>query len=292
MRVLVKIVAVTALVLGVVGTARATIIGSIPNGPIVITYVNWDTGTLYGVDNGLYQGEKFLDDQFQIRPDGGMGSEDSWGIFRVDAIYDITQMITYYDRWTSSVEITGIVWGERDTYLNQTEAGSPPTLTQDIHGIGVYAAFFEDDTPDFNPRQGPGARLPDGTYPTATDGDLIWTFKSVPGWNTTFPSDEFFTTFRPNATIGDTSANGGMFAALSTVPVFGTGSLNEILDPNGIAPGVAARMDFTGRVGTDGWLVNSNDPVLVTIIPEPVTMLMLSMGIAGLGSYVYKRRKS
>lgn len=286
MRATTKVVLLAVLVLGVAGTAGAAVIGGevIPNGMIVIKYVNYDVGTLYSVPNGLYQGEGNLDSLSQTAPPGGQGIEDSWGIFRVESISDIAGTTTYYNRYTAPKEITGILWGERDTYLDQTGTGA--TLTQDIHGVGMSAAFFEDAAMNFDPTTGPTARV-GNTYPTATDGQLIWTFNSVTGWDTSFPADEFLTTFRPNATAGDTSANGGMFAATGAVPTWGTGSMNDILDPDGIAPGVAGRSDFTGRVGTNGWQVNSNDPFMVTVIPEPATLSLLALG----GMALIRRRQ-
>jgi hypothetical protein len=259
----------------------------VPNGLIVIKYVNYDVGSQYNVSNGLYQGEATLDGLTQTPPPGGLGVEDSWAIFRVESIMDITQTVTYYNRGTAGMEITGILWGERDTYLNQTGSGS--TLTQDIHGVGMHVAFFEDAAMNFNPTLGPTARQGNGNYPTVTDGQLIWTFTSVPGWDTTFPADEFFTTFRPNAIVTDTSANGGLLAAKGTVPFFGTGAKNDVLDPSGIAPGVAGRADFTGRVGSNGWQVTSNDPFILRIVPEPATIfVMLAAGLPAL----LKRRRS
>lgn len=278
MRATTSAVLLAILVLGMAGTAGAAMIidgNPIPNGPIVIKYVNYDVGTLYGVQNGLYQGEGNLNSLQQTGPKGGQPGEDGWGIFRVESISDITGTISYYNRYTATTEITGILWGQRDTYLDQTGAGA--TLSQDIHGVGVHAAFFEDAAMNFNPLLGPTVRV-GNAYPTVTDGTPIWTFNSATGWDTSFPADEFFTTFRPNATGGDTSANGGMFAATGAVPTFGTGSMNDLLDPDGIAIGVAGRADFTGRVGTNGWDVNSNDPFIVTVVPEPATLSLLALG--------------
>ena len=276
----------TVLVLGVAGTAGAAVIidgVTIPNGPIVINYRNYDVGTRYNVQNGKWTGEGALDGLAQTGPVGGLPNEDSWGIFRVDSITDTTGTIDYYNRWTASTEITGLLWGERDTYLDQTDVAG--AVTQDIHGIGMCAAFFEDSTPDFDPTPGPTARV-GNTYPTVTDGQLIWTFNSVPGWDISFPADEFFTTFRPNAAVGDTSANGGMFAATGDTAI-GTGSMNDLLDPDGIAVGVAGRADFTGLVGTLGWDVNSYDPFKVMVIPEPATLALLALG----GIVLIRRRR-
>lgn len=277
-----------AIILVVAGTAGADVIiggQTIPNGPLVMKYVNYDVGALYTVGNGLYVGDANLNALPQTAPTGGRAGEDSWAIFRVESISNANQTVTYYNRYTAAAEITGIVWGEKDTYLNQTGAGS--SLTQDIHGVGMHVAFFVDSSKNFDPTLGPSARAADGSYPTVTDGQLIWTFNSVAGWDVSFPGDEFFTTFRPNAGVGDTSANGGMFAGLGSVPLFGTGAWNGDLDPNGVASGVAARLDFTGAVGSDGWMVNSNDPVRLTLVPEPGTMAVLVLG----GLALIRRRR-
>lgn len=149
----------------------------------------------------------------------------------------------------------------------------------------MHAAFYEDAAMNFDPTQGPNARAADGSYPTVTDGNLLFTFDSTPGWDTTYPADEFFTTFRPNATVGDTSANGGMYAVPANVPAFGGGTMSGAM--NG-SLGPISRADFTGMVGTNGWLVNSNDPFVVTIVPEPATVCLLAFEALAL----IRRRRS
>lgn len=293
-----KLLTAVGLLLAVTGTAGAINIGGtdIPNGPLVMKFINYDVGVLYHVPDGLYTGESTLNSKSQTGPLNGVAPEDSWGIFKLTDIYNADQSVRYWSEATSTQEVTGIFWGERDTYLDQTRTGGPSTITQEIHGVGLNAAFFL-GTPvnNFNFTGGPaatGSRAGgDPVYPTATDGTLIWTFTSVPGWNSDFPGDEFFTTFRPNLTgPTSTSANGGFFGAATAVPVLGTGIWNNLLNPDAIAPGVAARFDFTGNPGNHNWLVRSNDPVQVDVIPEPVTMLGLFLGVSGLGGYIRRRR--
>lgn len=264
-------------------------------GPVKMKYTNYDVGVMYYPgQNGEWIGQSTLDALPQSPVPGGAPGEDLWFIFRMENITDLTGTIVLWDRTSAAEEITGIGWGEYDTYLRVTNHGLP-TESDEIHGRSLYVAFFEDTSKNFDPygqgNPAPVARgTPNPTYPTATDGNLLWTLASVPGWNMNFPDDEFFTTFYPQAGgPGGTTAQGGFFAEAGPVPYWGTGPFNWWLsDPNG----ADVKADFSGDIDPrQEWHIISDDPMRTRLnIPEPGTTAFLLLGLAGLGALRYRRR--
>jgi len=260
-------VALTATVVFLCGMVGAIVIEPVPGyqGPIKMKFTNWDTGTVYNVDDGLYEGEGALDALAQVPAPGQLAGEDTWGVFRLDSITDESGMIDLWNRFTAETELTGIFWGGRDVYLNQTTG--PGGTSQQIHSGGIAAA-----------------RTAAGAFDTFTDGGLAWTMNTVPGHNADFPTHEFFTEFWPDAAVGNINAAGGAFAQVGAVDLDGdgvatdVGALNSSIIPNNIAPGADFAFEFTGEPDATGtWLVVSDDPIR-TAIPEPTTLALLSMG--------------
>ena len=270
----------------------------VPGGtPVVFKFVNYDVGTLYSIDPALdpitYSGATTLNGLAQAAPSKALTGEDAWGIFKLTEIDSSNQSHQYWNAATAPEQITGIFWGETDTYIAQTGSGSG--LTQDIHGTGMQFAFFTNTTKNFDANSvlGPTARFNVGAQPNytgVTDGDLWLTGFSIPGWDTAYPSDEFFGTFRPNALPGDFSGNGGAFADLGNVSGWGTGPGNGQIGQ--YAPGIGFRMDFTGNRGFNGWEVQSNDPLKTGTSPELSSSTLMLLGFIPMGLGWWRRRKA
>ena len=328
-----KYVAVLGVILAVSGAAQALTFDVPYQGEVVMKFKNWDVGTLYDVPDGEITGEGTLDGETQLPPvgaypSGTLGStEDSWGIFRLDSITDTSGTIDLWNRFTPGrAEVTGIFWGERDVKLNQTTVrihvddgpgpdddddgipGEDPNFTdytrQDIEGVGMSVAFFEDPSNDFDPFPGAGppppadiaaARTAPGAFTTATNGALIFSMNSVPGHFASSPN-EFFTEFWPDGGPLGANASGGMFAELGKVDLDGDGVADDEgiqNTPEWMRPGADFTFEFTGEPdGTGTWTVISDDPIRAHYVPEPMTMLAVGIALSSLGGYVRRRRRT
>jgi hypothetical protein len=272
-------------------------------GPIVVKYVNYDVGQLYAVPDGLYGRAlvpgapdavasgpaPFMMDSlptvtpasFALAP-----GEDGWGIAAATEIWDATQTIRLWSAAVSPFEFTGMFWGIVDTYLDQSSGGTD----QEIHAVGYKAAFYVDDTPDFDPVQGglgPSARTGIASYPDATDGLLFWSMNGLAGAaDTNFPLDEFLTNFNPSAAPGAPSVGEGKVAGTYGPNAAGVGGANSVFD---LPTGADWSVRFTGISPTGSvspWLVQSNDPLVTTAIPDPAAIYA---GLLGLGFLVGRR---
>lgn len=266
---------------------------------IEMKFKNWDVGVIYDVPDGTYTGAGALDLLTQTKPTGAAAGEDSWGIFKLAEIYVEGAVSPFWSSTTAPEELTGIFWGERDTYLKQTtDAGQ---VAQTIHGDGVHLAFFSQLKADpfftaFNNLLGPGARVDIGakpTFPTVTDGTLLWTINSIPGaGGAAFPTDEFFSNFIPSAAYPDSNSDGKFWADDGLVPGWGVGPGNTEFGQ--YIPGKTDMVfKFTGTPDPAGkWIVASNDPILAATSPELSSSALMLLGFIPMGLGWWRRRKA
>lgn len=332
MRIL-KFSMVVAIALAIAGPAQAIVLLQPYTGPVTMKFRNWDTGTLYAVPDGTTVGEGNMDALPVVPgfPPNSFGAEDSWGVVQLTEIWGAQNQLLWSGAIPGTPEITGLFWGERDTYLSQTT--TVQGISQDIHGVGFKIAFWEDANRDLgNPpgtyggsgNTGTARRTAETVFEGASEGNLLWTGNSVPGFDPNFPNDEFFTTFSPSGAIfNGLNAFGGMYIDLGTVYSDGADGQPGVagVDDDGIngiddigergfagsddvamlgsgnglfdtSQPVDWRIAFTGKPdGTGQFLVLSDDPIDTAIVPEPITMFGMLLGVGGVARYVRRRRR-
>ncbi|MBE3134659.1 MAG: hypothetical protein IMZ55_14410, partial [Acidobacteria bacterium] len=241
-------------------------------GPIIMHLTDYDVGTLYyNLPDGEYDGA-YLHGLPTSDPGGGApwralapaaNGSDTWGILRVDQIISKADNAVLWVSGDGGKEISGIFWGLTDTYVKQvtTVFGGGTAITQNIHGVGLQLAFFEDAAMNFDRSAGPGARVDVAgkpTYPTATDGTLLWTVRSTPGYRLDFPTEGFFVDFTTAASVYNSS--GHALGNMAAVDGWGLGPDNAALDTNGVAAVQADLLfgfsaDNTQPPPLNGWLL-------------------------------------
>jgi hypothetical protein len=292
-------------------------------GGIVVKAFNYDTGTLYnGIPvgtsigysgspgAGVAGGEATLNlpaNVFRPALNAMPATEDSWGVVKITQIQAFASdgtLQSIYNLDNSTFELTAMFWGIRDFHLTQVSPGSGSAFAgQVIDGVGMRVDIYSDPSKNFNQTAGPGGRGGVSTYNTATDGTLELSLLSTPGFinaNGTFGGTA--TEFQSNtADVGNAALNviGGASAAQFDTNGIGFGGTSGA----GLVPGMAGQTTtdiwfaFTSSPGTNGWDVNSNDPMLANISTGQVpdsgsTLVMLGMGLVGLGLGYRLRRKA
>lgn len=247
------------------------------SGAVDIKFSDWSNGQLYPTDsNGYGQND---------------GQEDAYGIFKVSTFKTPLAQTVWWDG-KDGVELTGLYYGIDDDYWTVDTTGV------DIKSIGGRLEIYEDASQDFDPSLGPAAYDPVAkTYTGATNGSLWLAIDFVPGimFNNGDASDDHITYF--NSLTSKTSpftANGAFYGVVAG------GSAASMFDSNqykleSADSGMTVEADFFAQFDAEApgdfdWLSNSEDPVSCTIVPEPISMTTMLMGIVGLFGYGIRRK--
>ena len=207
--------------------------------------------------------------------------EDSWGIATVAWIKELPSLTNVVWQRSASQELTFIFYGFDDNYL-----ASPLTNSTTILSKGGHVEVYLDNTPDFTGGWGSGGRTGLGTYTGVTDGVLVLDLAPT-------VLDAYGTTLSTHFNFTTNSGGGGMY-----LDVVG-GEWMDLYNTNSIPNGTGGNSDFQMS-----WTVNPNSPDPVgnwnvrgagfgtsSMTPEPMSMLMVTMGVLGFGVAQRKRKK-
>jgi hypothetical protein len=237
---------------------------------------------------------------------GSASGEDSWGIIRItDILATASNGATHslFNSLVSPFELTAIFWGVQDFYLRQVSEGSGDAFSgQIIDGTGLRVDIYMDPAKNFDQTDGPDARTAADMYPTVTDGNLVLSLLSTPGFiNADGTLGGVATEFESNtAAVGYAALNviGGddeTVAQFDTDAIGFEGSSGALFQP-GLAGQVATDVwfSFTSTQGVNGWDVTSNDPMLANIrgpsVPDSASTLGLLGGVLALFGFLARRR--
>jgi len=300
-----RVLVVAGLLLAVV-TAASGVPYTDPSyvGPVVISVDDKASGTSYPA--GAFPG---------IPGPGGRPPEDSWGIFFVQTIYKgqvgatgAISAIPGGKLWGDTDggrELVGIYWNVQDIAVSL----DPGSGTQTIESVGMQFAIWEQDSGTLGANWNAGTTVRGANpwdYPgIGTAGNpVLWaTGNSVPGFlGVMVPGvTEYVSTFNP--TVGAGNPAGGAKVYLEVNPNgAGVGSYNTYLDTNFYASPISTADLYLDMATTlnnpanqqapgDDWTVWSNDDATGVIVPEPMTVLAVFLGIGSLGGYVRKRTR-
>ncbi len=299
-------------------------VGDLYAGPIRINLQDFDMGTLYpdlgapGTARGYGQngtgtqtiqgGINTLDGTQTVGATGAQvvpttvngvaqpasnGTEDSWGIARIISITDLSGGVVWSEAGKNA-QLTIMFYGEKDFYVNQLANGF-----QEIDGTGLHVNLYYQSKSDgaytaYDPFPGSAGRTGVSSYTTATDGTLVLSAVSTPGFihdagTLGGLATEFASVY--NQTSGGTgqtylSVTGGANAFAFDQNYFDSPYVA------GVTADLFAQFTTVPNTTTGDWLVRSNDPVTGAFVPVPEPSTYAIMGVAFLSGLVALRRRA
>ncbi len=272
------------------------------------------SGTIYtDPDNEL---------EYYDSPRATSATETGWGVFRIAGVYEaeetgpnnLTKVSPPNILWQDGdggKEIVGIYYGQTDVSVQFVDLGDPNdpgSWLQIIRSEGASYDLYYQDWKTWD--EGNWCDPNDPHYSRATPTTDPEKYDTV-GWS--YDPNSLTWTADPNAelvlsAVGVKGDQAEEIEITFTPP--SSGNYNTYLDITGGSWEdwfVDGLFPFGGAGGTDAdlrlkattsatnlcdWTLSSSDPLTgATIIPEPVTMLALGLGVAGIGGYIRKRRR-
>jgi len=314
-----KVLTVLGLLLAISMPASALTLAGGYAGKIEMKFTNWDMGRVYdlgqsattiaGVDALTVSGGLGQDTVAGTFVPGGDAGEDGWFIFRITTIQTpggIPLWQTDASATSHGMELVGIGYGITDVATDNTGA------TTYTFSTSTKIDMWEQPYGNFTESLGSSGRIGGAAYTgigtpggvagaTLIASTVAFGGIDIPAGSPIVPGAPFEQAYTLPGPQGTTYTYVDVVGG-----TWGDGNMNngELVSGAFLDPISAANFDVAEGLletkavayiptggATDNWLFKTQDPFLTTYaVPEPITMLALFGGVAGLGGYIRKRR--
>ncbi len=215
---------------------------------------------------------------------GAIGSEDTWGIFSVESISNLSTGMQIFRAGDNGQYLTGVFGGLKDTLVEVSGTAIPTISTLSTGGwLNMYL-----NNAMYDASIGTSGRIGADGYVGITDigGELVLKTEFAPSVVSTPEGYSYASSYRVNGATGDGSGFldviGGSWAEL-----FDTNSIDDLAGGEAHDLILNTSYDVLGDY-ENGWNVDASGDVEGRV-PEPGSLALLGLGFAGLASLRRRR---
>lgn len=281
-----SVLAGAALAVGAAAPASAV---TLTAGDLKITINAFDAGTTGYSGSGVVCTTTGTCDANATSPAANsIGSEDTWGIFSVQSISRVSDGAIIFTAGQGGQYLTGLFGGISDTRVSVIAGDEENVVT--AYGTGGWLNMYYNSA-NYNSALGPAGRSVDGlSYTGITGGTLALSavFSPEVSGSGTLNGYSYRSQFG-DVTLagvgqGFLDVTGGSLAA--------TLNTDSEFDPKGGSHDMFLKVTYapSPESAAAGWTVDATGDVQAEALPEPATLAVFGLGLAGIAGL--RRRKS
>lgn len=257
-------------------------------GGITFVFASFDMGTNYkGQKGGTICASVSACDTAAIAPaPGAIGSEDTWGIFQVTGIISNDGFNTLlWTQGSGGEYITGMFHGLEDAVVN----GGTTASKVEAHSTGGSVQFYVDNTlANYSAGAALGAagRTGAASFTGATNGTL-WLDMNFAG---TADSDYSGLAYQSNFSTASLNGSGSGYLDVVGGSYAGQIKKGTETDLDGNKRDAFLQSTYSPNSNAPSWTVTNRGGLDTNVIPEPASLALFGLGLAGLASL--RRRKN
>lgn len=285
---LLSVTATAGITVGISTTANAFTLNEY-NGAVTMLISGVDQGTLY---SATCTSAANCDSSILLAAAGAVGSEDSWGIFKIQSINALVNGSAGATLWTAGTGGEYLV-GTYGGLVDQVAEVQPSLIngfTQTTVGTGGFLnLYLTNSLAGYTAAVTAGAASRTGTTVNGVDGvgttflTANFSGTAVQGFNGDSSTSTYAYASKAGSANGFLDITGGAYADLFRKNTIADMSLQNLVDVG------FATQNLQGANAPSNWTVGYSGNVNTNVIPEPGSMALAGLGLVGVAAL--RRRK-